>query len=85
MAEQALQCPLAQTTDSYVYRGASISIADIPTLITVYERANYHGDGRNVLFLDSHTEWVTEQRFQELIRQDNAYRRKKGLPELPIE
>ena len=34
---------------------------------------------------DVAVEWVAEERFQELIRKDNAYRRKIGLPELPTE
>jgi len=47
------------------------------------ELENHNHVGRHVMFNDTSTEWVTEVRFQELIRQDNAYRRKKGLPELP--
>jgi hypothetical protein len=30
-------------------------------------------------------EWVTESRFQDLIRKDNEARRKANLPELPAE
>ncbi len=85
LTERALRCPSAKEAHSYVYRGGAASIADIPMLIVAHDRKNYHGNGRNVLFLDSHTEWVEEQRFQELIEEDNAYRRKKGLPVLALE
>jgi prepilin-type processing-associated H-X9-DG protein len=85
ITDQTLMCPLVKDPSSYVYRGASVTIADVPTLIMVYERANYHGNGRNVLFMDSHIDWVSEDRFQELIKEDNDYRRKKGLPVLPLE
>jgi len=54
-------------------------------MITVYEKSSNHGGGRNVLFLDSHVEWVPEERFQELIKKDNDYRRKKGFPVLPAQ
>ena len=52
-------------------------------MITVYEKAGNHTGGRNVLFLDSHVEWVTEERFQELIKKDNEYRQQKGPPVMP--
>jgi prepilin-type processing-associated H-X9-DG protein len=54
-------------------------------MITVYETAGNHGaDGRNVLFLDTHVVWMTEEQFREAIEKDNEYRREKGLPVLPI-
>ena len=51
----------------------------------VYEKQGHHAGGRNVLFLDTHVDWVTEERFQELIKKDNEYRRKKGFPVLPAQ
>jgi len=30
-------------------------------IIVAYDKANYHGNGRNVLFLDGHIEWVSEE------------------------
>ena len=81
---KSLICPATGLRESYIYRGADLTTSAIPMMITVYETAGNHGeDGRNVLFLDSHVEWVAEERFQELIRKDNEYRRKKGLRVLP--
>jgi len=85
MPANGLVCPATKLKDSYVYRGASITTSDTPWMITVYEKSSNHGDGRNVLFLDSHVEWVPEERFQELIKKDNEYRRQKGLPVLPAQ
>lgn len=70
--------------ESYVYRGADTGGAWVePMIILVHDRAGNHEGGRNVLFVDSHVEWVTEERFQELVRQDNELRRKRGFPEKP--
>ena len=80
---QNLVCPATEL--KYIYRGASITTSDTPWLITVYEKAGNHCGGRNVLFLDAHVEWVSEERFQELIKKDNEYRRQKELPILPAQ
>jgi prepilin-type processing-associated H-X9-DG protein len=85
MPPRGLICPAAELRESYVYRGAGLTTSAIPMMITVYEKAGNHAGGRNVLFLDSHVEWVTEERFQELIKKDNEYRREKGLPVLPAQ
>lgn len=85
MPAKGLVCPATNLKDSYIYRGASITTSDTPWMITVYEKLSNHGDGRNVLFLDSHVEWVSEERFQELIKRDNDYRREKKLPVLPAQ
>ncbi|GAF69102.1 unnamed protein product [marine sediment metagenome] len=85
MPARGLVCPASESRESYIYRGASITTSDTPGMITVYEKLSNHGDGRNVLFLDSHVEWVPEERFQELIKKDNEYRRQKGLPVLPAQ
>lgn len=85
MPARGLVCPASESRESYIYRGASITTSDTPWMITVYEKLSNHGDGRNVLFLDSHVEWVPEERFQELIKRDNEYRREKGLPVLPAQ
>lgn len=85
MTEKGMMCPAVKTKDSYVYRGKGLNTSHPLDMIILYDKKeNHHGmNHRNVLFFDSHVEWVEEDRFQELIRQDNAYRRKKGLPELP--
>ena len=86
MTARGLVCPATGLKDSYVYRGASLTTSDIHSMITVYEKAGHHGDdGRNVVFMDSHVEWVPEERFQELIKKDNEYRRQKKLPILPAQ
>lgn len=87
MTEKGMICPAVKTKDSYVYRGKGLNCSHSPDMIVLHDKKENHAamNHRNVLFLDSHVEWVPEERFQELIRQDNAYRRKKGLPELPAE
>jgi prepilin-type processing-associated H-X9-DG protein len=86
MPPKGLICPATGLKESYVYRGASLTTSAPPWMITVYEKAGNHGeDGRNVLFLDSHVEWMTETKFREDIEKDNQYRREKGLPVLPVE
>ncbi|MHC4300215.1 MAG: hypothetical protein ACYS7Y_23315 [Planctomycetota bacterium] len=84
MTPKGLICPATGLREDYVYRGAGLTTSAIPMMVTVYETAGNHGEeGRNVLFLDSHFEWVTEEQFQKYIEDDNEYRRKKGLPVLP--
>jgi prepilin-type processing-associated H-X9-DG protein len=85
MPAKGLVCPATNLKDSYIYRGASITTSDTLWMIMVYEKSSNHGGRRNVLFLDSHVEWIPEERFQELIKKDNDYRRKKGLPVLPAQ
>ena len=85
MTPKGLVCPATKLKDSYVYRGATLSTSDEPGLIMAHDKKGNHEGGRNVLFLDSHVEWVTEDRFQELIELDNEYRRKKGLPVIPAD
>lgn len=85
VTSKTLMCPATMLKDSYIYRGATLTTSDTPWMITVYEKLSNHGGGRNVLFLDSHVEWVSEERFQELIKRDNEYRREKGLPVLPAQ
>ncbi|MHC4242483.1 MAG: DUF1559 family PulG-like putative transporter [Planctomycetota bacterium] len=80
-----LICPADKLRDSYIYRGASMTVADTPWIITVYEKSGNHEGGRNVLFMDGSAEWVSEERFQELIKKDNEYRRKKGFVVLPAQ
>jgi prepilin-type processing-associated H-X9-DG protein len=81
---RVLVCPATQG-DSYVYRGATITVAAIPSMIMAYDRKGNHEGGRNVVFLDGHAEWVTEERLNKLIEKDNEYRRGKKLPVLPMQ
>jgi prepilin-type processing-associated H-X9-DG protein len=71
---------------SYVYRGVDTGGTSVePNIIMVHDRAGNHPGGRNVLFVDSHVEWVTEEEFQKLIERDNELRRGRGLSEKPAE
>jgi prepilin-type processing-associated H-X9-DG protein len=85
VTQKTLVCPATKLKDSYIYRGATLSTSEAPFIIMVYEKSGNHGEGRNVLFLDSHVDWVTDDRFRELIEQDNEYRRKKELPIIPAD
>ncbi len=84
-----LTCPVMRHRPdytSYVYRGADTGGCWVePMMIMVHDRAGNHPGGRNVLFVDTHVEWVTEERFAELIEQDNRLRHGRGLPEKPAQ
>ncbi len=83
VSEKMLMCPAVKTKDSYVYRASGLDLTFPPKMVLLYDKLeNHKRAGRHVMFNDTSTEWVTEVRFQELIRQDNAQRREKGLPEL---
>jgi prepilin-type processing-associated H-X9-DG protein len=69
---------------AYVYRGADLNTSRNPDMITVYCKEDHRG-GRNVLFLDSHVEFVTQEQFRKLIEKDNLLRRQVGLAEKPAE
>jgi prepilin-type processing-associated H-X9-DG protein len=88
-SRKGLICPAMKHRpdyESYVYRGVdTVGTSVEPTIIMVHDRAGNHPGGRNVLFVDSHVEWVTEEQFQKLIAQDNALRRGRGLPEKPAQ
>ena len=80
--EKGLMCPGAGQKDSYGYCGDGLDTSCEPTIITVYDKKGNHAEpGRNVLFLDSHVEWVSEERFQELAAKVNAVRKERGLKE----
>lgn len=87
MPAKGLVCPAAglKDKDPYIYRGASITTSDAPWMVMAYDKTGNHDGGRNVLFLDSHVDWVSEERFQKLIKKDNDYRREKGLVVLPVQ
>ena len=82
MPEKGLICPGVGTTDSYGYCGDGLDCSCEPTVILVYDKKGNHAESfRNVLFLDSHVEWVSEERFQELAAKVNQVRKERGLPE----
>ena len=85
MPEAGIICSATREEDSYIYRGAGLSISDVPFLITVYDKKDNHQGGRYVLFLDGHVEWVAEEDMQEIIDKDNQYRKDNELPGVPLE
>ncbi len=54
-----------------IFDRAGFKVADeaVPvTLPLAWDRENVHGDGRNVVFFDSHVEFVNEKSFQKLLK-----------------
>lgn len=67
----------------YTYRGVDlVEVSASPEMILVYCKQDHEG-GRNVLFLDTHVEWLTDDQFRKVIERDNRLRRERGLPEKP--
>lgn len=82
VSPKILVCPSTMQKDSFIYCGKGLTTSDEPSMIMVYDKKGNHEGGRNVLFMDSHVEWVPEERFLELVKKDNEYRRQKGYPEI---
>jgi prepilin-type processing-associated H-X9-DG protein len=71
---------------AYVYRGVDLpGVAAPPGLITVHDPPGAHPGGRNVLYVDTHVDFVHEDRFAEAIAKDNEQRRSLGIPEKPAQ
>ena len=85
LTSKILVCASTMQKDSYIYCGTGLTTSDEPSMIMVFDKKGNHEGGRNVLFMDSHVEWVPEERFLELVNKDNKYRREKGHPEIPAE
>jgi len=85
MTSKGLMCPSTKQKDSYVYVGAGLNASDAYTLIMAYDKKGNHKDGRYVLFLDGHIEWIPEEELNKLIEADNKYRRDKGYPEISVQ
>ncbi|MFC1760507.1 hypothetical protein ACFL6U_00320 [Planctomycetota bacterium] len=87
MAPRGLMCPAVRAKDSYVYRAMDLKWQQQGELmIMAYDKlVNHSHQGRNVLFMDGHVEWMTEEAFQKAIGKDNAYRKEKALPVLAAE
>ncbi len=84
---KGLACPATRHNpdySSYVYRGVDLkSTAVPPNLIVVHDRKGNHRDGRNVLFVDAHIDWVDEQNFADLIKRDNEIRQENNFKTKP--
>ena len=65
--DEALQCPTrkgrAPGEIDYVYI-KGLSLNSRPNEPIVFDRKGNHPDGRNVLFVDGHVEWLDEDTFQ---------------------
>jgi len=82
LPEKALICPGAGKKDSYGYCGDGLDCNCAPDLMIVYDKKGNHAEPyRNVLFMDSHIEWIPEARFPALAAQVNAVRKERGLAE----
>jgi prepilin-type processing-associated H-X9-DG protein len=46
--------------------------------MTVYDKPGNHDGGRNVLFLDGHVQWLTEEEFQRLWDKQQAHPAPQG-------
>jgi prepilin-type processing-associated H-X9-DG protein len=80
MPQKGLICPATGTKGSYGYCADGLDCSCEPTLIVAYDKKGNHPEGyRNVLFLDTHVEWITEARFQALTAKVNAVRKERGL------
>ena len=67
----------------FTYRGVDlVEVAASPDMILVYCKQDHEG-GRNVLFLDTHVEWLNDDQFRKVIERDNRLRRERGLVEKP--
>jgi prepilin-type processing-associated H-X9-DG protein len=67
----------SDTPISYTYiKGLSGNVRNASRIIILYETSseNYVEKGRNVLFLDGHVEWHSEESFQQLLSQQGALR-----------
>jgi prepilin-type processing-associated H-X9-DG protein len=65
---QALVCP-GSHEEGYVYEKPVTpweQVAEARSVITAYDKPGNHEGGRNVLFLDGHVQWLTEEEFQKL-------------------
>jgi len=86
MSQKGLICPATGIKGSYGYCADGLDVSCEPTIIVAYDRKGNHAEpGRSVVFLDSHSEWVTEEYFQELMAKVNAVRKERGLEELAVE
>lgn len=80
MPEKGLICPGSGLKDSYGYCGGGLDVSCEPTVILAYDKKGNHPEPyRNVLFLDSHVEWIPEAKFQELMEKVHAVRKERGL------
>ncbi len=83
MTDKGMVCPAVKIKGSFIYRGAGLTCAAPVDMVIIHDKKGNHREGRNVLFLDSRVEWLSEDRFQDYIRKDNQWRREHDMPEIP--
>jgi prepilin-type processing-associated H-X9-DG protein len=70
-----LQCPhesSAAGPSDYIYL-PGLNVNNRPGKVLAYDKlVNHNGDGRNILFIDGHVEWLNENVFQELMRKQRS-------------
>jgi len=70
---------LTEDNCSYKYENGVSPDAPANTFLVYDKSADIHGDGRRVLFLDGHVQWVPESDFQaRLAQQRGALPRTRG-------
>jgi prepilin-type processing-associated H-X9-DG protein len=65
---QPLVCP-GSGEEGYIYEKPAtpfLKVVEPRSVMTVYDKPGNHEGGRNVLFLDGHVQWLTEEEFQKL-------------------
>lgn len=81
-------CPSTASVESpegiqmdYEYVGSLASTYPDDTVLAYDKKGNHGGDGRNVMYLDGHVEWLSEAEFQkELKRSRAAVQKHKAKP-----
>ena len=79
ISSKGVVCPY-DPKNRYLYRYVPDINADGNMILFHEHRDNYHGQGRNVLFAAMNVAWLSEEEFQQAIKEDNQLRTKSGLP-----
>jgi prepilin-type processing-associated H-X9-DG protein len=70
-----LLCP-GSGEEGYIYEKPAapfLKVVEPRSVMTVYDKPGNHEGGRNVLFLDGHVQWLTEDEFQKLWAEQQAH------------
>jgi prepilin-type processing-associated H-X9-DG protein len=78
-----LECPDAEGTE-YTYV-AGLSASDPVDMVLLYESADNHQNGLNVLMLDGRVEWMQPQAFEAALNKTMAHIESKAMEEEDLE